>query len=75
MENLPSIVTAMDESDCPQAKKPKETALDILLALEDDPDQETTSFSDELQGYEASKIPIYLSGGRLTCIIIPTLLK
>ena len=71
MENLPSIVTAIDESDCPPAKTPRKTALDILL----DPDQETTSFFDELQGYEASKIPIYLSGGRITCIIIPTLLK
>ena len=57
MENLPTIVTSMDESDCPPAKKPKETALDILLGPEDDPDQETTSFFDELQGYEASKIP------------------
>ena len=44
MENLPLIL------------KPKETALDILLGPDDDPDQETTSFFDELQGYEASKI-------------------
>ena len=47
----------MNESDCHPAKKPKETALDILLRPEDDPDQETTSFFDEFQGYEASKIP------------------
>ena len=27
------------------------------MGPEDDPDQETTSFFDELQGYEASKLP------------------
>ena len=38
-------------------KNKKKTALNILLGLEDDPDQETTFFFDELQGYEASIIP------------------
>ena len=36
----------------------------LLLGPEDDPNQETTSFFDELQSYEASKTP-----PRNTCLV------
>ena len=55
MEASSTIVENTDEPTEPPTKRPT-TALDILLGPEDDPnDESSTTFSDELQGYQAAK--------------------
>ena len=56
---LPNLPEATDEpgtdDDRPTKEPRKDTALDILLGPEKDPNEESTTFTDELQGYLTSK--------------------